>query len=89
LDTTQYLVALPALALVLALAAGGGKLVRMLRGGPVIAGGHRVRVVERLALDTRRQVQLIRCGDAEFLVLTGGPVDVLLGTWRHDGGGPA
>jgi flagellar protein FliO/FliZ len=44
-------------------------------------------VEDVLALDTRRRLHLIRCGQRRVLVLTGGPQDVVVG-WL-DGGAPS
>jgi flagellar protein FliO/FliZ len=38
----------------------------------------RLRLVQSLALDTRRRVLLLQCDGREILLLTGGPTDLLL-----------
>jgi hypothetical protein len=40
-------------------------------------------VLESLALDQRRKLSLIRCGDKTGVILTGGGTDVFLG-WTDD-----
>jgi flagellar protein FliO/FliZ len=81
---TNLLMVLPALALVLALAAGAGRLARLLRpalAGPASSG---IRVLDRLALDNRRRLTLVRCRGRDVLLLTGGASDVAVSVWAAD-----
>ncbi len=43
------------------------------------AAGSRLAIAASLALDPRRRVQLVRCDGQHFLLLTGGPHDLMLG----------
>ena len=81
MTATSLLMAVPALALVLALAVGAGRLARLVR--PAIAGQETgsLRVIERVALDNRRRLTLVRCAGREMLLLTGGPSDVAVASW--------
>ena len=85
---THYLLAIPALAVVLALAMASAWLARRLglnRAAP--AAGRHVRVIEQMALDGRRRLHLIECDGQRVLLATGGAADVVLGTWRSRGEG--
>jgi flagellar protein FliO/FliZ len=53
---------------------------------PYVAARRQTRhlaVLESLALDQRRKLSLIRCGDKTGVILTGGGTDVFLG-WTDD-----
>jgi flagellar protein FliO/FliZ len=52
------------------------------------AGGGLLTVQDVLALDARRQLHLIRCGDRRVLVLTGGAQDVVVGWLDAADGSP-
>ncbi len=62
-------------------------LARAVRGAGWVPGGPRppgdtgpgLALAGSLALDPRRRVHLLRCGDRHVLVLTGGPQDLVLG----------
>lgn len=85
-DMLYYL----AIVLFLAVAtiAGGFAVRTYLGGGPMGAVGglfgqrpeRRVYVVEQSNLDARRRLILIRRDDVEHLIMTGGPVDVVIET---------
>lgn len=53
----------------------GNRFLSARRGSP---NGTALATVAQLALDNRRRLQLVRCGDAHVLVLSGGTTDVLL-----------
>ena len=83
-DVLSYLL----LALVLAGALVGGALFLRgyLNGGSATGGlfgpkpERRIDVVEQSTLDGRRRLGLIRRDDVEHLIMTGGPVDVVIET---------
>jgi flagellar protein FliO/FliZ len=86
-DVLYYLAVV--LFLAVALIAGAFALRTHLGGaGPIAAFGglfgpkpeRRVYVVEQSNLDGRRRLVLIRRDDVEHLIMTGGPVDVLIET---------
>ncbi|HEY7576632.1 MAG TPA: hypothetical protein VH855_03470 [Acetobacteraceae bacterium] len=52
------------------------------------AGGGLLAVQDVLALDARRQLHLIRCGERRVLVLTGGAQDVVVGWLDAADGSP-
>jgi flagellar protein FliO/FliZ len=54
------------------------------RGG---VPGRRLALEETLALDPRRRLHLIRCGERRLLLLTGGGADVAVG-WLPDAAPP-
>ena len=87
MNTTQLLTAIPALALVLALALGAARLARAVGFARPAVGGGRLRIVERVSLDNRRQLHLVSCDGRLLLLLSGGGSDVLLASWP-DGTGP-
>lgn len=47
------------------------------------ASDPRLALVQTVALDTRRRVNLLRCGERHLLLLTGGASDVVIG-WLPD-----
>jgi flagellar protein FliO/FliZ len=49
------------------------------RLAPAYRGGSAMAVEQVLALDMRRRVLLVRCGDRRVLLLTGGAQDLVLG----------
>ena len=63
----------------------GGRLLR--RGGfqPIPARERKLVVRETIALDARRRLHLVRCGDREIVLLTGGPADLVIGFGPGDG----
>jgi flagellar protein FliO/FliZ len=66
------------LAVVLGLIWLSQRLVRLSGFARLRAGG-RLAVIEALALDPRRKLQLIRCDDRAVLLLTGGTQDLVVG----------
>jgi hypothetical protein len=70
--------------LVLGLALGGARLARTLGLARPAAGGVRLRIVERVALDNRRQLHLVGCNGRMLLLLSGGGSDVLLASWTEE-----
>ena len=88
-DILIWLVVLVVLA---GLAVGGAYLYRTMQdNGGARAGGlfgpkpeKRLAVVEQAALDGRRRLVLIRRDGVEHLLMTGGPVDVVIETGIHD-----
>ncbi len=65
---------------------GGGLFLRSyLTGGPVIPGfgpkpARRLAVLEQASVDGRRRLILIRRDNVEHLIMTGGPVDLVVET---------
>jgi hypothetical protein len=68
------------------------RIAGRLRGGGMAARlPAPLALVQSIALDPRRRVSLLRCGDRHVVVLTGGGSDVVVG-WLDDppaGGGSA
>jgi flagellar biosynthetic protein FliO len=81
MSTTQLALTIPALAVVLAIALAGAWLARRFGLGRGAPGGTHIALIESLALDGKRRVHLIQCGDHRLLLATGGGSDILLGTW--------
>jgi flagellar biosynthetic protein FliP len=79
-DPTSMLIALAALAVVLALVMGAGRLARM--GGLARQEGRLLAVEESLALDARRRLSVVRCGEERVVLLTGGSNDVVVSRGR-------
>ena len=75
--------ALPALILVLGLVLLAGRIARWCglpnRNAKSRSGIARLRIVETLRLDPKRQLLLLACDGREALVLAGGAQDVLVG----------
>jgi len=46
-------------------------------------GGARLAVLEAVPIDTRRRLHLVRCGERNVLLLTGGAQDLVVG-WLHE-----
>ena len=77
---TTVLTAIAALAVVLGLIWLAQAVARQSgRFRPSVKGSARLSVVQSLALDQRRRVQLVACDGQHFLVLTGGSQDLMLG----------
>jgi flagellar protein FliO/FliZ len=76
-----------ALLLVLALVAFAARLMRM--GGWLHRSppGKLLAVQESVALDTRRRLHLVQCGQRQVVLLTGGSQDVVVG-WLPGPGDP-
>ena len=78
---SSILTAVVSLLVVLALILGAGRIARAgffnLRPRP--PGGDRIALVQVLALDPRRRLQLVRCDGRHLLLLTGGGQDVMVG----------
>lgn len=79
-----------ALVVVLALIVIGARLLRRLKsGGNSKAGSflrgrdRRLGVVEAISVDGRRKLILLRRDNVEHLIMTGGPVDLLIETGIH------
>ena len=79
MTTSQLLLALPALALVLGLALLAGRAAKSFGLAPRHMPGGRLEAVQAVALDSRRRIHLIRWENRHLLVLTGGGSDLLLG----------
>ncbi len=82
-ETTSMLTALLALAAVLALILGGARLARLGGLAPRAASGRLLAQEETLALDARRTLRVVRCGEQRVVLLTGGGADLVVG--RLDG----
>jgi flagellar protein FliO/FliZ len=68
-----------ALLLVLVLVALAARLVRIGACGLRPAAGKLLTVQESVALDGRRRLHLVQCGQRQVLLLTGGTQDVVVG----------
>jgi flagellar protein FliO/FliZ len=79
MQSTSVLFALLSLIAVLALIYGAGRLARAGFLAPRLAAGGRLSLVQVLALDPRRRVNLVRCDDRHVLIVTGGAQDVVVG----------
>ena len=96
-DLTQLITYVAMFILVIAMIGIGAWLLKsLLAGGSAAAGGllrtreRRLGVVEAASVDGRRKLILIRRDNMEHLIMTGGPVDVLIetgirGRRLHDG----
>lgn len=78
-DLPTLLTALAALAVVLALVIGIGRMARLTGLSPRRAHGQSLRVEESLPLDPRRRLHLVACDGQRVLLLTGGTSDVVVG----------
>jgi flagellar protein FliO/FliZ len=86
IDATSILSAIAALVAVLGLIWLAGRMARL--GGMARRPTAGILSVEDvLALDTRRRLYLVKCGDRRVLLLTGGGQDVVVS--RFDQGGPS
>jgi flagellar biosynthetic protein FliP len=85
-ETTSILTAFVALAAVLALVLGAARLVRLGGLAPRGTPGRLLAAEETLALDARRTLRLVRCGEARVVLLTGGASDLVVGWLPADGG---
>ncbi len=83
----NLLPALAALAAVLGLVLLAARWARSSGWAPA-STGRRLAVLDSLALDRARRLQLIRCDGRELLVLTGGGTDLLVGWLPGPGGAP-
>jgi flagellar protein FliO/FliZ len=86
---TTLLSALAALAAVLALIVLAGRLARFSRHARLVSGSapRRLSVTETTALDARRRLHLVTCGERHVLLLTGGAQDLVVG-WLDPAGRP-
>jgi len=57
--------------------------------GGMMARGGMLAVEQTIALDARRRVVLLRCGERRIILLTGGAQDVVVGWLPDQPGGPA
>ena len=87
---TSLAVALAALAVVLGLIWLSGRVAQCFglqslglhslgRSHGVPRTGTRLRIIETLRVDPKRQLLLLRCDERELLILTGGDPDLLVG----------
>ncbi len=70
--------AIAALAITLAAVLAAGRLAARIGLGTGPRTGRRLSVSEILSLDSRRRLVIARCDDTEFVLLIGGPNDLLL-----------
>lgn len=73
------LTALAALCAVLALVWIAAHAARVAGLGRLRQGGRMLAVEEQVALDPRRRLVLVRCGERRVVLLTGGGSDVVVG----------
>ncbi len=76
---TSILTAIVGLALVLGLIWLAGRVARYSGMAQRPANGRLLAIQDVIALDARRRLHLIRCGDRRVLLLTGGTSDVVVG----------
>jgi flagellar protein FliO/FliZ len=68
-----------ALLVVLVLVALAARLLQMRGWNPRPGAGKVLAVQESVALDSRRRLHLVQCGQRQVLLLTGGSQDVVVG----------
>jgi flagellar protein FliO/FliZ len=68
-----------ALLVVLALIAGGARLLSARGWSGRSRSGTRLAVHESLALDPKRRLHLVQCGNRQVVLMTGGAQDVVVG----------
>ncbi len=83
MQPTSILLAVLSLGAVLALIYAAGRIARAGLLTPRLAAGGRLSLVQVLALDPRRRLNLVRCDDRHVLVLTGGTQDIVVG-WMDE-----
>jgi flagellar protein FliO/FliZ len=89
MQPTSILLAVLSLGAVLALIYAAGRIARAgLLTPRLAAGGGRLSLVQVLALDPRRRLNLVRCDGRHVLVLTGGTQDIVVG-WLDEPPRPA
>ncbi len=76
---TSIVTAIAALAAVLALISLAGRLARVGGIAQRPATGRLLAVEDVLALDARRRLHLVKCGQRRVLLLTGGAQDIVVG----------
>ena len=81
------LIALTALAGIVGVILLLGRVLRASTIGRPGGPGRLLEVRETIALDPRRRLHVVRCGDASVLLLTGGSTDVVVG-WVAGPGRP-
>ena len=81
---TSILTAVAALAAVLGLIWLASRAARFGGMSQRPANGRLLAVQDVMALDARRRLHLIKCGERRVLLLTGGPQDVVVGWLDRD-----
>jgi flagellar protein FliO/FliZ len=77
---SSILLAIVSLVAVLGLVVLTGRLARTgFLAQRLPGGGNRMVLVQALALDPRRRLQLVRCDDRHVMLLTGGGTDLVVG----------
>lgn len=80
---TTLLTAASALIAVLLLFGGGARVVRARGWVGSAQPGSALAVRESLALDAKRRLHLVQCGERRVVLLTGGTQDIVVG-WIED-----
>ena len=81
---TEILLRVLVVAFIAAVVVAGAVIVRNARRGPGLATffapkpAKRIDIVEQASIDTKRKLILVRRDDVEHLVMTGGPVDIVI-----------
>jgi flagellar protein FliO/FliZ len=83
-SATSVLTAIAALIAVVALIWLVGRMARFGGMARRPASGGALAVQDVLALDARRRLHLVKCGDRRVLLLTGGAQDVVVGWLDHE-----
>jgi len=82
-DAPTLLSALAALLIVLGLIWLASRGARIAGFTPRLAKGRVLRVQDCIALDSRRRLHLVACGERDVLLLTGGGTDIVVGWVQH------
>jgi flagellar protein FliO/FliZ len=83
MNSTSVLFTLSVLAAVVGLVVLAGRLAMRFSFRSHPAGGRLLVLRESVALDTKRRVHLLQCGDRNVVVLTGGSQDLVVG-WINE-----
>lgn len=68
---------------ILALIGAAAKVFQSVGWRPQVRSGRTLILRESIALDPRRRVHLVQCGQRQVMLLTGGAQDVVIG-WMQD-----
>ncbi len=79
IGTGTLISAVAALISVLVMVGLGARLLRSGGWSPRPQPGRQLALRETVALDTRRRLHLVQCGDKQVVLLTGGAQDVVVG----------
>lgn len=83
MSTTPIISAMAILAGIVGLVLLTGRIASRLPLNTKIGAGRTLVLRESIALDPRRRVHLLQCGQRQFVLLTGGSQDVVVG-WMNE-----